>query len=277
MTFLRRVKRWIDNLAVGETILLPLLVEGEEILLVVNRKTAQSYKFVVVNTNPLAGLGYHPVSAAISTKKIKYKTCLVFDDIPKQQAMCEVFLSSLYNLTIHKHESDTDKFYDILIPFLTGKPFESSLVEIEENDKNDDEDLGWRTPQRSSTAYVRTILHAIRYMLMDMKVPKNQCKRLSLALRSEFLTFLQNDLNYMHPDSNGQRIARLACQQISYAAVKFGKISIEKHQAKMHLFVTDNESKTREREKNNRQERYSSDGGRCRIYVKLCLIRSAVM
>ena len=96
-------------------------------------------------------------------------------------------------------------------------------------------------------------------------------------MRSEFLTFLQNDLNYMHPDSNGQRIARFACQQISYAAVKFGKISIEKHQAKMHLFVTDNESKTREREKNNRQERYSSDGGRCRIYVKLCLIRSAVM
>ena len=97
----------------------------------------------------------------------------MFDDIPKQQAMCEVFLSSLYNLTIHKHESDTDKFYDILILFLT-QAIESSLVEIEENDKNDDEDLGWRTPQRSSTAYVRTILHAIRYMLMDMKVPKNQ-------------------------------------------------------------------------------------------------------
>ena len=55
---------------------------------------------------------------------------------------------------------------------------ESSLVEMENEQDEEIEDLGWRTPQRSSTAYVRTILHAIRYLLIDMNVPKNQCKRL---------------------------------------------------------------------------------------------------
>ena len=121
LTFLRRLKKWVDNLTVGETILLPLLVEKKELLIIVTRKTGQAYKFVLVNTDPLAGLAYHPVSSSITTKKLKYKTCLVFDNIPKQQALCEVFLSSLYNLTIHNHKFDTDKFYDILIPFLTGK------------------------------------------------------------------------------------------------------------------------------------------------------------
>jgi len=56
---------------------------------------------------------------------------MVLNGVPKKNALDDVFWMALYNMAIRKHEGDTDRFYDILLPFLTGKPLESTLVEAE--------------------------------------------------------------------------------------------------------------------------------------------------
>jgi hypothetical protein len=56
---------------------------------------------------------------------------MVLTDVAKKNVLDDVFWMALYNMSINFHEGDTDKFYDVLIPFLTGKPLEASLVEAE--------------------------------------------------------------------------------------------------------------------------------------------------
>jgi hypothetical protein len=80
-----------------------------------------------------------------------------------------------YNMTIHQHMNDMHKFYDILIPFLTGKSLEASLVEAEEAAaKGDEVPFGsfgdWRLPQRSQTAYVRVFWEAFHFLLKKKNV-----------------------------------------------------------------------------------------------------------
>ena len=48
---------------------------------------------------------------------------------PKKNALDDVFWAALYNMTLNPHDGDTEKFYDVLLPFLTGKPLEASLLE----------------------------------------------------------------------------------------------------------------------------------------------------
>ncbi len=59
-------------------------------------------------------------------------------------------------LLITDHEGDRKKFYEILIPFVTGKPLETSLVEAEEAVRDAPADapmlIGeWRSPPRPET------------------------------------------------------------------------------------------------------------------------------
>ena len=56
---------------------------------------------------------------------------MVLNAITKKNALDDVFWMALYNMSIHSHANDTERFYDVLLPFLTGKPLEASLVEAE--------------------------------------------------------------------------------------------------------------------------------------------------
>jgi hypothetical protein len=56
---------------------------------------------------------------------------MVLDSVSNKNVTDDVFWLALYNMAIHRHAGDIDKFYDILLPFLTGKPLEVSLVEAE--------------------------------------------------------------------------------------------------------------------------------------------------
>jgi hypothetical protein len=56
---------------------------------------------------------------------------MVLNNINKKCALDDVFWLAVYNMAVHVHPGDTVKFYDVLIPFLTGKPLEVSLVEAE--------------------------------------------------------------------------------------------------------------------------------------------------
>merc|ERR1712195_340179 len=78
----------------------------------------------------------------------------------------------------------------------------------------------WRSPQRSATSYVRCLLEALHYMLRSTQLEPLYVKRVGLALRTQFVRFLQHDLKYMHPDENGIKVIQMATAQLSYVAVK---------------------------------------------------------
>jgi len=70
MSFLRRIRKLLQAIAVGESLLFPALVEMYELLILVERVSEGQYRFVIVQTDPFEGLRHHPVSP-LSPPKIK--------------------------------------------------------------------------------------------------------------------------------------------------------------------------------------------------------------
>ena len=228
LTFLRKLRKSLRDVSVGEAIVLPLLVEGQEVLLIFEGVTSGSYRVVVVNTNAEKGLKFHAVSVEEGVPKIKYRVSMVLDKVTKKNALDDVFWMAVYNLTLCNNPGDTAKFYEILLPFLTGKPLETSLVEAEAaaaaaSEKGLEHSKGygeWRSPQRSGTAYVRAAMAAMHYLLRTRGLSSFKSKCVRLSLRAQFVEMIQNDLKYVFPDQNGERVCQLACEQLSYNTVK---------------------------------------------------------
>jgi hypothetical protein len=130
LSFIKKLKKLLVALGPGETLMLPAMVEGGELIILVERSSERQFKFIVVQTEG-GSMAHHSVSAAESPPLLSYRTCMVLDAVPKKNALDDVFWVALYNLCIHQHDGDMRRFYDILLPFLTGKPLESSLVEAE--------------------------------------------------------------------------------------------------------------------------------------------------
>ena len=258
LSFLRKLKKYIEAIGIGESLLLPAIIENEEMVILLERTTERLFRAVVIQTNALRGLQNHASSASSSIPFIKYRTCMIFNNIPKKNALDDVFWMSVYNMAINVRTGDMQKFYGILLPFLSGKPLESSLVESEKaaitfsensslenkNDGNIFEKCGeWRFPQCSETAYVRGVLEALYYMLrrrslfieLDLSycrlILQSSCKtfktffchvlfQVHLALCMELVHMMENDLHCMLPQANGVRVCSLAIRELSHFAVK---------------------------------------------------------
>ena len=55
---------------------------------------------------------------------------MVLDDIDQKQALDDVFWMALFNLSISQGGgNDTERLYGILLPFMTGKNLEESMVD----------------------------------------------------------------------------------------------------------------------------------------------------
>jgi hypothetical protein len=88
MEFLRRVRKFVAAVEVGETVLLPAFVGAVspargEMLIIIERTTTQQYTFVIIQTSSSA-LRYHPVSPTHGPPKLKYRTALVLPNISKK-------------------------------------------------------------------------------------------------------------------------------------------------------------------------------------------------
>lgn len=224
LSFLRKLKKVIAAVGVGESLLLPLLVEGRELMILLEKTTERAYKFVIVQTDPKGGMSFHAASPEIAMPEIRYRTCLVLNNVTKKNALDDVFWLAAFNMCVHKHSGDTHKFYDILIPFLTEKSLEASLVEAEEAFLYNPDRIGdfglWRAPQRSNTAHVRCVFEVVYFMLRKRKLSELQANQVHLCLLIELVLMMQNDLNFMLPDDNGVRICALSLKELSRSAVK---------------------------------------------------------
>ena len=183
LNFLRKIKKIIQSVNVGETILLPGLVEGQELIILLERTKDRIFKVVLINTDATGGLEFHASTATEAMPEIKYRTCLVLSDVSKKNLYDDVFWLAFYNMAIHSHGGDIVKLYDVLIPFLSGKPLEASLVEAEESALRDQLTCGqFRFPQKSRSAYVQCILEALNFMLHSHKLTELQAELVSCAL-----------------------------------------------------------------------------------------------
>ena len=90
MALLRKLHKLLTELGVGEAIMLPAIVEGSELLLLLERATERTFTLVVIATDPRNGLRHHAVSPAAGPPKIKYRTCLVLAGVPKKAALDDV-------------------------------------------------------------------------------------------------------------------------------------------------------------------------------------------
>jgi hypothetical protein len=206
---LRGVKKLISAMTVGDILLLPALVEGGEIILLIEKTSARQSRVVIVQTNPDTGLRYHASSATLAMPLFQYRTCMVLNDVSNKNINDDVFWLALYNMSIHKHAGDVDKFYDILIPFLTDKPLEFNLVEAEVSAgtmeapealnafkaakpptsardavKNMFQTCGqWKSPQLSPTAYVRSLTEVLHYLLRLKGLDEGRADQVSSHLR----------------------------------------------------------------------------------------------
>ena len=63
ISFLRKLKKLLNAVELGESLMLPLLIEYEEKMLIFERTAAQQYTFVIVETDA-ENCMYHAVSAA---------------------------------------------------------------------------------------------------------------------------------------------------------------------------------------------------------------------
>ncbi len=126
LSFLKKLKKFILSIEVGESLLLPALVEQRELIILLERSNDRIFKAVIVQTDA-ESLKYHAVSPIEHMPHICYRTCLVLKEIPKKNVFDDVFWMALYNMAINYHVGDTDKFYDVLLPFLTGMLEKSML------------------------------------------------------------------------------------------------------------------------------------------------------
>lgn len=272
IVFLKKLRTQLRETAVGESHVLPLWVDREEMLVLFTRTAERTCRLVVINTNPECGLKFHAVRYNAQTQpKVKYRTCLVLDDIPAKNALDDVFWMALYQLVLAQKRTrdlfgrteekfeDTRKMYEVLLPFVTGKPLESSLVEAEQAATAGK--LGsfgfWRSPQRSATASVRCTMNVLDFCLRSRGLPKLKSKQVRVALRAQVVAMIRNDLDFVFPDSNGEKVCRIACQQLSYCAVKLEEASASnagadqrparpRAESKVSAETTANETKTSE-------------------------------
>ena len=130
---------------------------------------------------------------------------MVLDDVPKKNALDDVFWMAVFNCCLKKSRGDTDKFYDVLLPFLAGRPLEEAIVKASNAEKavknGESKDMGafgdWRSPGRSSTSYVRCVLESLHFMLRSRGMPLHEIKLVGLALRAQFCSFIKHDLDYI--------------------------------------------------------------------------------
>lgn len=96
LSFLRKFREVMRGGAVGERLFLPCRVnKGANVAMIVERVSAAFFRFVVVQTDPLM-LSYHSTKAGDGTPKLKYRTCLVLDKVPRAQAMDDVFWPAIF-------------------------------------------------------------------------------------------------------------------------------------------------------------------------------------
>ena len=218
VAFMKYFRGRLEAVKEGETLLVPAGIDAHPIILCVERSSASSYRLTVTNTHPQAGLSYHAVSPT-SPPKLRYRTSLTVDNIPSTRMLDDAWWILLFKLTVvPSKQNRPDKLYDWLLPWMADQPLDAVLAAQTSSDEGEN---GWRSPQRASTAYYKSITDTCVYLMRRRGLAAAQCKLVSFMVRLSMLAMVDNDLQYLSGLSESdRRVIQMGCQQIAYHAIK---------------------------------------------------------
>ena len=216
IAFMKYFRGRLEGVKEGEMLLVPAGIDAHPIILCVERTSASTYRLTLTNTHPLAGLSYHAVSPS-SPPKLRYRTSLTVDDIPSARMLDDAWWVLLFKLTVMQSKQNRpDKVYDWLLPWMADKPLDAVLAAQSEDGADE-----WRSPQRASTAYYKSITDTCVYIMRRRGLSRAQCKLVSFMVRLSMLAMVDNDLQYAGGLSESdRRVIQMGCQQIAYHAIK---------------------------------------------------------
>ena len=217
--YFKLLKKFISNLQVGETLLLPGGIGESIVVYILEREDDDQYRFSVVNTNPL-NLDWHLCDPASSPPLIKYQTVLSIKNITQSKVDDDAFWGILLKLAIlPAKENTSEKLYDLLIPYLVDKPIDQIVSE-----SINDPFFEYRFPQKSNTPYIRCLVETLNYLLKRHNINDQRSQQLLLSVELQFVEFIQHDLQFVKAiGSNERKIIELCCSEISRNSSNLGK------------------------------------------------------
>jgi len=215
----------LEAMQIGEVLLVPHAIsdkrETSPILFVVDKISDDLATFIVVNTNPEL-LYFHPAQG--QPPKIKYKTCMVLENVAFDKLKDEAFWGLAYWVATSPEDASqtmrpVEVLYKILLPFLQGK----SLEEIQHSQSSSSCEL--RSPQRAETGHLRCLIEAFQYLMRRRGLAVAARKEVSLLLRLEMFELVMHDMMFVQQLSSAERtLLHIACRQIGYTTSKLGRM-----------------------------------------------------
>jgi hypothetical protein len=223
--YFKLLKKYILNLQVGETLLLPGGIGESVVIYILEREQEQIYRFSVVNTSPDVGLDWHQCNPTSCSPLIQYQTILSIKDITQQKIFDDMFWGTLLKLAIIPAKENTpEKLYDLLLPYLVDKPIDQIVSESEV----DESSMEYRSPQQSNTSYVRAMMESINYILKRHQLNKLKIQQLIFVIETQYIDFISHDMQFMRAiDHSERKIILLCCDEYSRKSSQLGRESGE--------------------------------------------------
>lgn len=219
--FLKLFGGFLKNLEDGKRLVLPggwrEMDTGQAVMYTVLR-TGETFSFFVHNTGK--GITYHP-STAVDAPKMKYQTTIRISNIPRARMLDDVVWYFFWKIQVAQSDDHrAEVLYEMLLPYLAGKPLAHALAESAE-EKDESDLVEFCTPQRSQTNYLQPVLEAFRYSMRSSGLSREQVKQVMFAIRLEFLAHATTDIHEVRAlMASDAKLIKTACQQTARHAVK---------------------------------------------------------
>ena len=236
--FMKHFKGKLSSLSEGGVLLIPGGIEGASYVYLVERKDSNRYRFSVFNADVDGGLQFHATTASVPNK-LKYQNMFSVNDVTSEKILDDAFWGLLFKLAVYPDPkfNTPDKLYGWLLPFLVDKPTDHILSESVLNSN-----VGYRTPPRSNTGYLRCLIEASCYVLRSRNVSDNCVTLFLFLLRVQLIEFALYDTLYVpYLRGSDRSVLRIAAAQLAYAAVKLNGTSpilISNTESEMHGIET---------------------------------------
>jgi hypothetical protein len=177
----------LDDLPPGQRVVVPGGWQGKggsvAVMHVVERLTPSSFGFTTINTQlPQKKAEHHAISMDYYPK-IKIRAAIRFEcDAAKILDEGFWFMLLQNNRMSDANVHGPAVLYESLLPHLAGQQLHAAIADAGAAAQGE-----WETPQRSGRCFYRVVLSTCRYLLRELGLDMEQRKRVTLALRLQFL------------------------------------------------------------------------------------------
>ncbi|KAL1524752.1 hypothetical protein AB1Y20_019635 [Prymnesium parvum] len=188
----------------------------------------RSFRVAISNAGG-EGMEWHGATAK-DTPKIKHRGTIVLPGVRGERLRDEGFWTMLYGMSGHmpgdsgrRAQMGPTLLYETLLPWLVEAPM-SAVTSF----RRDEAPYGWRTPMYSNASHYRSILEAVRYMLLRGAVTiagsaltPGQVKGVAFGLRDAMMSMVLDDLKVVKAIGPEDRaLINVATRQLAFTAVK---------------------------------------------------------